>query len=177
METQSRTAPTNPWHNESNAVKPCNITKLILMFAAALLCGATFLHAQQRDITNRGSWSGVIINGNCSVDEAFAESAKCTEKAAGAKLALYDDTVRQIYSLDPQEQANGHLGDAVTVEGALEGNTIHVRSVKMLTGIGLDEGQKAPAFSARDQFGGEQNLDTLKGPNGTILLFFRSADW
>jgi len=38
-------------------------------------------------------------------------------------------------------------------------------------------GQKAPAFSARDQFGKLQNLDTLKGPNGTVLLFFRSADW
>jgi hypothetical protein len=147
------------------------------MLAAALLCGAAFLQAQQKDMTNRGSWSGVIINGNCSVDEAFAESAKCTEKAAGAKLALYDDTVRQIYNLDLQDQADSHLGDAVTVEGALESNTIHVQSVRMLTGIGLAAGQKAPAFAARDQFGSEQNLDTLKGPNGTILLFFRSADW
>jgi hypothetical protein len=147
------------------------------MSAAAILCGATLLHAQQKDMTDRGSWSGVIINSNCSVDEAFGESAKCTEKTADGKLSLYDDTVRQIYNLDPQEQANGRLGDAVTVEGALEGNTIHVQSVKMLTGIGLDAGQKAPAFAARDQFGGEQSLDTLKGPNGTILLFFRSADW
>jgi hypothetical protein len=158
-------------------MRPYDMTKLILMFAAALLCGATLLQAQQKDMRNRGSWSGVIINGNCSVDEAFAESAKCTEKVTGGKLSLYDDTIRQIYTLDPQDQANGHLGDAVTVEGALEGNTIHVQSVKMLTGIGLGAGQKAPAFSARDQFGGEQNLDTLKGPNGTILLFFRSADW
>jgi peroxiredoxin len=38
-------------------------------------------------------------------------------------------------------------------------------------------GRKAPAFTARDQFGQEQSLDTLKGPNGTVLLFFRSADW
>jgi hypothetical protein len=155
----------------------CDIAKPIVMFAAALLCGAFFLQAQQKDMTNRGSWSGVIINGNCSVDEAFAESAKCTEKPAGAKLALYDDTVRQIYNLDPQDKANGRLGDAVTVEGAIEANTIHVQSVQTLTGIGLAAGQKAPAFAARDQFGGEQSLETLKGPNGTILLFFRSADW
>ena len=38
-------------------------------------------------------------------------------------------------------------------------------------------GQKAPAFSIRDQFGHEQSNETLKGPNGTVLLFFRSADW
>jgi hypothetical protein len=158
-------------------MRPCDIAKPIVMFAAALLCGATFLQAQQKDMTNRGSWSGVIINSNCSVDDAFAESAKCTEKAAGAKLALYDDTVRQIYTLDPQDQADGRLGDAVTVEGALEGNTIHVQSVQTLAGIGLAAGQKAPAFAAHDQFGREQSLETLKGPNGTILLFFRSADW
>jgi len=38
-------------------------------------------------------------------------------------------------------------------------------------------GQKAPAFSARDQLGHTQTLDTLKGRSGTVLLFFRSADW
>ena len=125
-----------------------------------------------------GSWSGVIINSDCTLDEAFAEAAKCTEdRGAAAKLALYDDTIRAIYVLDPQAPAAGHLGDAVTVEGTLENNTLRVASFKMLTGIGLSVGQKAPAFSARDQFGREQSLASLKGPKGTVLLFFRSADW
>jgi hypothetical protein len=144
----------------------------------ALLAAAAFVHAQQKTMTGPGSWSGVIINSNCSVDEAFAEAAKCTEKnAPGAKLSLYDDTARLVLNLDPQDQAAGHLGESVTVEGALQGDTIHVTSIRMLTGIGLAVGQKAPAFSARDQFGSQQTLDTLKGPNGTVLLFFRSADW
>jgi hypothetical protein len=43
--------------------------------------------------------------------------------------------------------------------------------------IGLEVGEKAPAFSAPDQFGHQQSNETLKGPKGTILLFFRSADW
>jgi peroxiredoxin len=43
--------------------------------------------------------------------------------------------------------------------------------------IGLPVGQKAPAFSARDQLERTQTLDTLKGRSGTVLLFFRSADW
>jgi hypothetical protein len=38
-------------------------------------------------------------------------------------------------------------------------------------------GQKMPPFSAPDQFGHEVSSDTLKGSNGTVLLFFRSADW
>jgi hypothetical protein len=43
--------------------------------------------------------------------------------------------------------------------------------------IGLAVGQKAPAFSLHDQFGRLQTNETLEGPKGTVLLFFRSADW
>ena len=43
--------------------------------------------------------------------------------------------------------------------------------------IGLEVGQKAPAFSSTDQFGHEQSNESLKGADGTVLLFFRSADW
>lgn len=43
--------------------------------------------------------------------------------------------------------------------------------------IGLKVGQNAPTFASRDQFGHEQSIETLKGSNGTVLLFFRSADW
>ena len=43
------------------------------------------------------------------------------------------------------------------VNGTLQGNTIHVA----LTSIGLEVGHKAPTFFG-DQFGREQNLDTLR---------------
>jgi hypothetical protein len=114
----------------------------------------------------------------CTADEAFAEDPKCTLKGApGTSLVLYDDTTRQMFVLDPQTPAVGHLGDSVTVSGTVDGGTLHVASFKMLTDIGLAVGQKAPDFAARDQFGQERSLATLKGTNGTVLLFFRSADW
>ena len=43
--------------------------------------------------------------------------------------------------------------------------------------IGLEIGQRAPQFAIADQFRHEQSNETLKGPKGTIVLFFRSADW
>jgi hypothetical protein len=132
----------------------------------------------QKVMANSGTWSGIIINSGCTSEEAFAEAAKCFEnRGPGAKLVFYDDTTRQIYGLEPQDQAIGHLGDSVTLEGALQGDVVHVASIKMLTGIGLPVGHKAPDFSASDQFGHPQSLATLKGKNGTVLLFFRSADW
>jgi len=43
--------------------------------------------------------------------------------------------------------------------------------------VGLEVGQQAPAFALPDQFGHQQSNETLKGSKGTVLLFFRSADW
>jgi len=132
----------------------------------------------QTDSAKSGVWSGVVVNSDCTVDEAFAEAAKCTEsRGAGAKLALYDDTIRAIYILNPQDQAAALLGESVTVQGTLQNNSIQVTSLKKLTDIGLNVGQKAPGFTARDQFGREHSLASLKGSKGTVLLFFRSADW
>ena len=153
------------------------MTKLSWIIPVAFLFASNLALAGQDSVKTSGSWSGVIINSGCTVDEAFAEAAKCTDNVQGTRLVLYDDTTRQIYELDPQGQAVGHLGDALTVHGALEANTIHVASLELLTSIGLAVGQKAPAFSARDQFGREQTLESLKAPRGTVLLFFRSSDW
>ena len=153
------------------------MTKLRFIPILGLVLIASVSFGEQKDMIKSGPWSGVIINSGCTPDEAFAEAAKCTDKVAGGKLVLYDDTTRQIFDLDPQDKAIGHLGDGVTVAGTLEGNAIHVSSLELLTAIGLPVGQKAPAFSLVDQFGHEQTLDSLKGPRGTVLLFFRSADW
>jgi len=43
--------------------------------------------------------------------------------------------------------------------------------------IGLEIGERAPTFALPDQFCHEQSNETLRGPKGTVLLFFRSADW
>jgi hypothetical protein len=55
----------------------------------------------------------------------------------------------------------------------------HAQSSKLTKGpvIGMETGEKAPGFRLKDQFGREQSNDTLRGTNGTVLLFFRSADW
>jgi hypothetical protein len=133
-------------------------------------------NSSSNSATNSGVWSGTLVSSSCNADEAFNESSECTKDVPGAKLTLYDDTNRVMYGLEPQESVAAHLGDSVTVRGALDGDTIRVASIEPMS-IGLAVGQKAPAFSARDQFGRVQTLDSLKGTNGTVLLFFRSADW
>ena len=54
---------------------------------------------------------------------------------------------------------------------------VFLSSALAQTIIGLQPGVKAPEISLSDQTGKPQNLGTLTGPNGLLLLFFRSADW
>lgn len=154
----------------------CNsVAKHCFVCLLALASAVTLGHGQDSK-ANSSSWSGTIVYSSCSADEAFAESAECTTNVPGAKLSLYDDTNRVIYDLEPQNAVTAHVGDSVTARGTLDGDTIRVSSIALMS-IGLAVGQQAPPFSARDQFGRTQTLDTLKGTKGTVLLFFRSADW
>lgn len=142
-----------------------------------VLCSfASYVAAAQINTINSGSWSGTVVYSSCNADEAFAESQECSRATPDEKFSLYDDTSRVMYGLEPQQLIRGHLGESVTVHGTLDDATIHVASIELMA-IGLAVGQEAPPFSARDQFGRIQTLDTLKGSNGTVLLFFRSADW
>jgi len=147
---------------------------LVALFSIAALAAA-WQNNPRNSATKSGSWSGTLLSSSCNADEAFAESPECTKNVPGAKLALYDDSNRVMYGLEPQASVTAHLGDTVTVRGTLDDGTIQMASIELLS-IGLAVGQKAPPFSVHDQFSGVQTLDTLKGTNGTVLLFFRSAD-
>jgi hypothetical protein len=151
---------------------------VVLIFALALILfsfpGST--SATQDAAAKPSTWSGILVSSSCNADEAFNESPECFKEVPGAKLALYDDTNRLMYDLNPQEKVTAHLGDTVTVHGTLNDDTIQMTSIELMS-IGLAVGQKAPAFSLSDQLGHVQTLDTLRGKNGTVLLFFRSADW
>jgi hypothetical protein len=43
--------------------------------------------------------------------------------------------------------------------------------------LGPQVGARATDFNLPDQFGRTQSLATIGGPKGTMLVFFRSADW
>jgi hypothetical protein len=152
-----------------------NVKRFFLSLVSLFSMIPLVLHAQGKP-TNSVAWSGIVVSSACDADEAFNGSPECNKDVPGAKLALYDDTNRVMYSLEPQSSVTAHLGDVVTVHGTLDGETIRIAALEPMA-IGLSVGQKAPAFSLRDQFGHTQTLDSLKGANGTVLLFFRSADW
>ena len=46
-----------------------------------------------------------------------------------------------------------------------------------VTKLGPQVGETVPPFTLTDQTGREHTLQSLMGPNGLVLVFFRSADW
>ena len=45
----------------------------------------------------------------------------------------------------------------------------------MKTGVAI--GETIPPFEAVDQNGKRWSFDSIKGRNGAVILFYRSADW
>jgi hypothetical protein len=158
------------------SIKVYTSTKSFFLCLVILFSMAPLALAGQKNSANPKTWSGVLVSSACNADEAFMEIPDCTKDVPGAKFALYDDTNRVMYDLEPQEKVALHLGDMVAVHGKLDGDAIQMSSMELLS-FGLAVGQKAPSFSLHDQFGRVQTLDTSKGTNGTVIMFFRSADW
>lgn len=42
---------------------------------------------------------------------------------------------------------------------------------------GPEVGERIPDFAGLDQHGVRRTFDQIKGPNGALVFFFRSADW
>jgi hypothetical protein len=108
------------------------VKRLMLCAAAILFIGGLSMAGQ--DAGKSGTWSGVVTNDKCGAKDASAKGAACTKGCVankGAKLALYDTDNKKVYVLDPQDKATGHEGHDVTVQGTLDGDTIHVTSITM----------------------------------------------
>ena len=46
-----------------------------------------------------------------------------------------------------------------------------------VSALGPQVGAQAPNFNLPDQNGLRHTLETVRGPNGSLILFHRSADW
>ena len=57
------------------------------------------------------------------------------------------------------------------------GQAVDERIQVDLSQIGPQIGERVPDSSLTDQTGRTQTLQSLTGPNGVMLVFFRSADW
>ena len=55
--------------------------------------------------------------------------------------------------------------------------TAQTRTQIDVSALGPQVGELVPDFDLPDQNGLRHTLETVRGPNGSLILFHRSADW
>jgi hypothetical protein len=103
---------------------------LLLLLAGALLVSiASVSFASDAQTVN-----GWISESKCGVKGANAGAEECTKKciAAGASPVVVTDKDQKILTVDNPDALKEHYGHHVAVTGHIDGDKIHVESVKML---------------------------------------------
>jgi hypothetical protein len=102
---------------------------LLLVALALVLLVASVGFAGDAQTVN-----GWVSDSKCGVKGANAAGEACTKKciAAGASPVVVTDTDRKVLEVDNPDALKDHYGHHVAVTGHIDGDKIHVDSVKML---------------------------------------------
>ena len=78
--------------------------------------------------------NGWVSDSKCGVKGANAGAAECTKKCIkeGASMVVVTDGDQKILTVDNPDALKGHEGHHIAVTGHVDGDKIHVASVKML---------------------------------------------
>jgi hypothetical protein len=107
-----------------------DMTKVVLsLFAVVLILTASMALAGDAKTVN-----GWVSDSKCGVKGAHEGAADCTKKciAAGASMVVVTDGDQKILTVDNPDALKGHEGHHVAVTGHVDGDKIHVDSMKML---------------------------------------------
>jgi hypothetical protein len=86
------------------------------------------------DMGKSATVNGWIVDAKCGAKGANAGAEACTKKcaAAGEKMVVVTDKDQKVLAIDNQDAIKGHEGHHVAVTGTVNGDSIHVASLKML---------------------------------------------
>ena len=105
--------------------------KLVVLFVAlafVLMIASVSFAADTQTV------KGWISDSKCGVKGANAGAEACTKKciAAGAAPVVVTDKDQQVLQVENPDSLKDHYGHHVAVTGHIDGDKIHVDSVKML---------------------------------------------
>jgi hypothetical protein len=104
-------------------------------FLLLLLAGAFVVSAVSVSFASDAQTvNGWVSDSKCGVKGANADHAKCIKKCIkdGAKPVIVTDADQKVLTVDNPDALKDHLGHHVAVTGRIDGDKIHVDSVKML---------------------------------------------
>ena len=104
------------------------IVLLLLAFVLVLLVASVAFAGDAQTV------NGWVSDSKCGVKGANAGAEACTKKciAAGASPVVVTDTDQKVLTVENPDALKDHYGHHVAVTGHVDGDKIHVDSVKML---------------------------------------------
>ena len=101
---------------------------LLLAFVLVLLVASMAFAGDAKTV------NGWVSDSKCGVKGAKAGAEACTKKciAAGASPVVVTDSDQKVLNVDNPDALKDHYGHHVAVTGHIDGDKIHVDSVKML---------------------------------------------
>ena len=101
---------------------------LLLAFVLVLLVASVAFAGDAQTV------NGWVSDSKCGVKGANAGAEACTKKciAAGASPVVVTDTDQKVLTVENPDALKDHYGHHVAVTGHVDGDKIHVDSVKML---------------------------------------------
>lgn len=86
------------------------------------------------DMGKEQTVNGYVTDSGCGVKGASASHADCAKKclAKGAKVVVVTDDDKKVLAVENPDALKGHEGHHVAVTGHINGDSIHVESLKML---------------------------------------------
>jgi hypothetical protein len=104
------------------------VVLLLLAFVLVVLLASAVFAGDAQTV------NGWVSDSKCGAKGANAKAAECTKKciAAGASPVVVTDTDQKVLTVDNPDALKGHEGHHVAVTGHIDGDKIHVDSVKML---------------------------------------------
>lgn len=109
--------------------------RALFSMAICLLAAGAGLAATKAQTAKTTFRAGYVMDAKCApMGMKMATNEACIKKcvAAGSALVLYDASTKKVYQLDPQTAVAEHASHHVRVYGTVDGDTIHVTSVKMV---------------------------------------------
>ncbi|MFZ3264401.1 MAG: hypothetical protein WA172_10410 [Terriglobales bacterium] len=104
------------------------VVLLMLAFALILLVASVSFAGSAQTV------NGWVSDSKCGVKGANAGAEACTKKciAAGAKPVVVTDGDQKVLNVENPDSLKDHYGHHVAITGHIDGDNIHVDSVKML---------------------------------------------
>jgi hypothetical protein len=112
-------------------LKEDSMRKFLFVLAALALVSLLATASFAGDATTVNGW---ISDSKCGIKGAHEDAAVCTKKCIkeGASPVVVTDKDQKVLVVENPEAVKGHEAHHVSVTGKIDGDKIHVESVKML---------------------------------------------